>query len=286
MSLVEVRDVLSGHRATPPPRGELWITPEVLKGEGLPNTAHGAIALALRLGADLSFLSCSGPQALTCDDGVLRAAVATVHAKRLACGAVVNGPWQRLTEAEGLAAALLQLGGDDAKRLIDGLARRMQREVAAWEEAGADLILVADDLAYDKGPYFSPALFATLLLPHYQRLFLPSRRQSPMGFHSDGDITLLLPALIRAGFTCLSLEPEATSPSAVWQRFGQRVTLLTGIPAAWLTTPVASSQVLSGLADLALGGSLILASACGLFERSSVGNLKMIYQLAKRSTSA
>ena len=159
----------------------------------------------------------------------------------------------------------------------------MCREVDAWDEAGADLIILADDLAYDGGLYFSPALFDRLLMDHY-RLML--RRRRPMGFHSDGDLTHLLPALTKAGFSCFSLEPEATSPRTVWQRFGRQVTLLSGIPAAWLATPVRSSEVLPELVDLAHSGSLVLASACGLFEPSFIENLKMIYRLSEHSASA
>ena len=81
----------------------------MLEGEGLSNTAEGVAALAVRLGADVSFLSCSGPQAVRSDATALRAAVETVHAGDLACGAVVNGPWQRLTDAEGLISVLQQL---------------------------------------------------------------------------------------------------------------------------------------------------------------------------------
>lgn len=282
-----MHDVLGGHRASPPPLAELWIAPAVLASEGLPNTAQGVAELAVRLGADLSFLSCSGPQAVVNEAAALPAAVGAVHAQGLACGAVVNGPWQRLTEAEGLESALRQLAADqDAGRRIAALAGQMQREVDAWDDAGADLIMLADDLAYDGGPYFSPTLFRRLLVPHYQRLLLAARRRLPIGFHSDGDLTRVLPALVQAGFACFSLEPEATGPIAVWRRFGHQVTLLSGIPAAWLTTPVPTSDVLSGLADLARGGSLILASACGLFEPSCVDSLKTIYRLARRSKSA
>jgi uroporphyrinogen-III decarboxylase len=258
----------------------------VLASQGLSNTADGVATLTVRLGADLSFLSCSGPQAVADEAGALRASVDAVHARGLACGAVVNGPWQRLTEANGLETALRQLATDsDTEQQIAALATRVQLEAGAWEDAGADLIMLADDLAYNGGPYFSPTLFRRLLVPHYRRLLLAARRL-PIGFHSDGDLSRLLPALVSAGFACFSLEPEATSPSAVWQRFGHHVTLLSGIPAAWLTTPVAAANVQAELQDLVRGGSLILTSACGLFEPSSVDRLKTIYHLARRSQSA
>ncbi len=276
-----MRAVLGGAKTNPPPRAELWVAPAVLASEGLPNTASGVAALAARLGSDLCFLSCSGPQAVTNDAASLRAAVEAVHAGGLACGAVVDGPWQRLTQAEGLESALRRLAADvDTEQRIAALAQPAQLELAAWDAAGADLIMLADDMAYDGGPYFSPTLFDRLLVSHYRRWLLAAPRQAALGFHSDGDLSRLLPALVQAGFSCFSLEPEATRPSAVWQRFGRHLTLLSGIPAAWLTTPAPFSEVTSGLADLALGGSLILGSACGLFEPSSIDRLKTIYRLA------
>ena len=166
-----MRAVLGGAKTNPPPRAELWVAPAVLASEGLPNTASGVAALAARLGSDLCFLSCSGPQAVTNDAASMRAAVEAVHAGGLACGAVVDGPWQRLTQAEGLESALRRLAADvDTEQRIAALAQPAQLELAAWDAAGADLIMLADDMAYDGGPYFSPTLFDRLLVSHYRRL--------------------------------------------------------------------------------------------------------------------
>ena len=285
-SVVRVRDALDGRRGARPPRGELWVAPEVLAGAGLAGSVEGAAALAQRLGADLSFVSSTGPLGVGDEPAAMRAAVAAVHTGGLACGAVVDGAWQRLTQRAGLEPALrLATGAALAPRLA-ALARETEREVEGWSLAGADLVVLADDVAYAGGPLFSPALFERLLVPQYRRLLAGpppldgERRRPTLGFHSDGDMRRLLPALVRAGFSCFSLEPEATAAGEVWRRFGRRVTLLTGIPAAWLTSAVDWRDVTSALADLACGGSLILASTCGLFEPRSLENLTTIYRLA------
>lgn len=242
-------------------------------------------ALAEHLGADLSFLSCAGPLGLGDEPATMRAAADAVHARGLACGALVDGPWQRLTQRDGLESALRTTADAGIKARLAGLAEETAREVDGWTLAGADLIVLADDVAYAGGPLFSPTLFERLLVPHYRRL-LDRRRRPPVGFHADGDVSRLLPALVQAGFTCFSLEPEATGPDGVWRRFGRRMTLLTGIPAAWLGASVDWSEVASVLADLACGGSLILASACGLFEPGAIENLKTIYRLADGTATA
>jgi uroporphyrinogen decarboxylase len=275
-----VSEVLRGGRVIPPPRGEVWVTASVLASQGLPNTPEGVIALATKVGADVTFLSCAGPQPTGFDAAAMRHVVETAHTQRLTCGAVVDGPWQRLTTAEGVMAALQQIVADKAiSARLAALADAAEREVEAWITAGADLIILADDLAYSGGPYFAPTLLDRLLVPHYQRLCQVAQPRLPIGFHSDGNLVRLLPALVHAGFSCFSLEPEATSPAAVWQHYGRHLTMLSGIPAAWLTTPLEPPEVLSALAELLAGGSLILASACGLFEQSSVANLREIYRL-------
>ena len=282
-----VPDALGGRAVARVPRGELWIAPDVLAGAGLPRSPQGLVELARRLGTDLSFLSCTGPLGLGDDPAALHDAVAVVHEGGQACGAVVDGPWQRLTGHAGLESALrLTTDATLGQRLAD-LARETEREVDGWTLAGADLIVLADDVAHTGGPLFSPALFERELVPHYRRLLDGAGPRSPghgrqrplLGFHSDGDLSRLLPALVRAGFACFSLEPEATAPAEVWRRFGRRVTLLTGIPAAWLTRFVDWSQVAPALAELTRGGSLILASTCGVFERRGLENLATIYRL-------
>lgn len=279
--------VLRGRRASRPPRAEIWIAPSVLASEELPNSPSGVAELAKRLGADLCFLSCSGPQAVTGDATQMRAAADRVHANGLACGALVDGPWQRLTDAEGLEPALRRLAAErDIDARIGALAQQAEQELSLWGKAGADMILLADDLAYNEGPLFSRSLFERLFLPRYRRFALAAPRGRPIGFHCDGNVTKLLPALLEAGFTFFSLEPEATRPSEVWQRHGQHVTLLSGIPAAWLATAVPPSELRSGLEELTGGGSLIMGSACGLFDPFCAERLKAIYCLADSSATS
>lgn len=280
-----MRDALHGRRTARPPRGELWVAPEVLAGEHSSGSPAGVADLARRLGADLSFVSCTGPLGLGDEPATLRDAVAAVHAAGLACGAVVDGPWQRLMQHTGLDPALrLTADAGFEPRLVD-LSHESAREVDGWTAAGVELIVLADDVAHAAGPLFSPALFERSLVPHYRRL-LDRARQTPMAFHADGDLRRLLPALVQAGFTSFSLEPEATAPDEVWRRYGRNVTLLTGIPAAWLTAAVDWPRVAAALPGLTCDGSLILASTCGLFEPQGVANLKTIYRLADAAAPA
>ncbi len=285
MGRSRVLSILDGSNTAGFARGEIWVSAEALGGLGLSNDTSGIVALARVLGADICFLSCQGPQAVSTQAEALRGAVRKVHPADLACGAVVDGPWGRLSRREGVLSLLSGLR--DGSRIARELAVEADfalGECEAWIEAGADLVLLADDLAHSAGPYFSPALFSQLILPLYQQLLSKAGRGVPVGFHSDGDITLLLPGLVSAGFSSFSLEPEAVSLAGFRARYGRKITLISGIRAAWLDNGhpggIASADLSAGLAEVTGVGSLILASACGLSTPGSVTALKELYRMA------
>ena len=269
------------------PRGEIWVAPAVLEGRGLPNSVAGVADLAAMLGADLCFLSCSGPQAVSMEVEAQREAVSLVHGRDLACGVVVDGPWQRLAAYHGLIKLMARVGGrlGETEREVSSRAALVGEEVRAWCEAGADLVLLTDDIAYNRGLYFSPALFTRLLLPHYRQVLRTACEHGvPTGFHSDGDLAILLPTLIDAGFSFFSLEPEAMNLSEVRRLHGDGFSLISGIRAEWLSNAGGISTEAINLprevSSLRHIGRLILASSCGLYEPSSAAFLEKVYRAA------
>ncbi len=287
MGRAKVLSVLAGSRVDPLARGEVWVAPAVLESQGLPNDAAGVAHLAANLGADLCFVSCGGPQAVPNQPEALREAVAAVHARDLACGIVVDGPWQRLTQSHGLFQLLERLGrhAGQVEQEVAAQAALVHEELNAWAGAGADLVLLADDLAYSRGLYFSPVLFASLLLPHYRQFLLAATDlHVPLGFHSDGDLMPLLPTLVEMGFSFFSLETEAMNLADVQDQHKDRVALIAGIAAEWLSSDrlagISVDDVSAGISRLARGGRLILGSACGLYDPDSPAALREIYRVA------
>lgn len=283
MSRPKVLSILDGSNTVSLARGEIWVSPKVLDYHGLSNDTSGIIKLAIDVGADICFLSCHGPQSVPCQAHYLRDAVRKVQAEGLACGVVVDGPWERMSRREGLLSLLSSSLGDPRVELYLSVETiPVCEECEYWIEAGADLILLADDIAYSKGPYFSPVMFAQLLLPRYQHILSTITNLGvPVGFHSDGDLSILLPALVAAGFSCLSIEPEAVSLNEFRIRYGEQVTLLSGIRAEWLNQQhprKVSSDPFTELANVTYTRNLILASACGLSTPNSVVALKELYR--------
>ena len=244
-------------------RGEIWPLP----GGG---TADEIVSVAREMRMDFCFFD-HWPGAPD-----------KAHAAGLSAGAVVNGPWQRWMIEVGSEEAMLQLGrGTDGLR--QGLAKAAamaRREIEEWADTGVEMVLLADDVAYAGGPYMSPQQLDKHLLPLYASLGDRVRAVGKtVGFHSDGCVDLILPVLKQAKFQFYSLEPEGTDPLRAWNVLESQVPLLSGLPAAWLSSggfiPTREGRILS---EWLSAGPLILTSACGLFHAEAKDSLREIYQ--------
>lgn len=267
------------------PRGEIWIDPQVLRSQWLPNSAEGVVRISSQIGSDLCFFSCTGFQPIPLKNKLLKEAVSLGKLSGLTCGAVIDGPWQRLTGTEDTLRMLLWLKKepDLLEEKLNLTLLNIYKEMEAWKEAGIDLLLIADDIAHSSGPYFSPEHFNQILLPLYDRFLSLNATNSPVyvGFHSDGDLSLLLPSLIKIGFTFFSLEPEAMDLLNVWQTYGRQVLIMSGIRASWLTIQTfdyTDKNNFKRVIPILIGrGKLILSSTCGLFHPPSIEKIKEIY---------
>ena len=92
-------------------------------------------------------------------------------------------------------------------------------------QLGFDVYVSTDDMAFKTGPFFSPAIFRELVVPHFQRV--AQELTIPWIIHSDGDISSFLPDLVDLGITGLHpLEKGAMDIQAVKQEYGNRICLL------------------------------------------------------------
>lgn len=99
-------------------------------------------------------------------------------------------------------------------------------EIAArGAELGADLVLMGDDAAFKGRTFISPSDFEELVAPCYR--YIVKKSGIPVIWHSDGYITPLLEAAIKAGLTGVhSLEPKAGVDLAQVKRdYGDRLVL-------------------------------------------------------------
>jgi uroporphyrinogen decarboxylase len=115
----------------------------------------------------------------------------------------------------GIPATYLAIGMErffvmlkDDPKLVEEVFRRYAewsaRVVYFAHETGFDVFWTADDIAGKTGLMWSPALFRELFWPHVRKVMEAVREVGiPWFYHSDGDLTDVLPDLIRFGLTGL-----------------------------------------------------------------------------------
>ena len=192
--------------------------------------SHAQIAEFLVV--DLAFVAAAEPDAA--------AVVEALHAVDVAAVWTVDGTFGRVADVLGWTESLRMTAAEPgalAARLDSALHGALV-EVRDGLAAGADAVLVADDLAGPAGPLLSPDYAHDALLPCYRRLALEATEGGvPALFHSDGDIRALVPALARAGFGGVHLagtDPHIFSASGFAARAAGLV-VLGGIAAQALT---------------------------------------------------
>jgi uroporphyrinogen decarboxylase len=135
-----------------------------------------------------------------------------VGGQRGILGLVPKALWGMEQIADHVQFAMLL--HEDRERL-HRQARQFQQDALAGirqlAEAGADVAYLPNDVAYNDGPYFAPAIFTELVLPYAQPLFAEIRRLGMVGvYHTDGNVTTLLDSIMALGAHALqSIDPMA-----------------------------------------------------------------------------
>lgn len=267
------------------PHGELWISGTVLKELGLEQTQESIIALSAGIGAELCFLSYTSPvQSISIESEEMKCNIKKAHDLGLVCGVAVDGPFQRTVKEHGFIETMRWFYQEEhLEKHFDIYTALAAAELAAAEEAGADLLILCDDIAYNKGLYFSPQQFTRKVLPLYQRL-RNSVKKITMGFHSDGNVEPVLHSMLEQGYSVFSLEPEAMDLNVLCRTLSENTILLSGIKSEWLMgadNPVKRlrKEIISNIYELRSSCNLILASLCGLCDVNGLNNLKELYKL-------
>jgi hypothetical protein len=145
----------------------------------------------------------------------------------------------RVAEVLGWSEALRLTAGEPgalAAPLAEALHAALE-SARAGIAAGADVVLVADDLAGAAGPLVSPDFALDALLPCYHAIAAEVvSRGALAAFHSDGDVRVLMPSLARAGFSAVHLAgiAPAALEGSIDSAHASGLVALGGIPAAAL----------------------------------------------------
>ncbi len=132
---------------------------------------------------------------------------------------------------------------------------------------GADFITLEGDLAYNPGSLMSPAHYDEFIGPYHQEICeYVHRGGGKIVKHSDGRLTPLFPALIKAGFDGIHpIQPQCMDIGETKREFGDQVCLLGNIDCSFLlvfgTPDEVRESVKETIARAAPGGGYIISSS-------------------------
>jgi hypothetical protein len=261
-------------------RGELFVTPEVLAEVGFDQTPTGVVDCASSINAETCFYNWTDSS----NSSDFHEMMELCHKAGLGLGLTMDGPFERLAQTGDLFF-LLQEIGTNASALTSRIAdkvEKFERDLRAIGTFQQGPILICEDIAYDQGLYFSPAIFRESLLPVYQRVITdPSFGGSLWGWHSDGNLSAILPDLVKLGIRFFSLETECVDLLKFKRNYRDQVTFVAGLRTAWLVEEDWEHEGefpgVEEIRSLVNEGGLILSSTCGIYDAHSLQQLKKIY---------
>ncbi len=205
--------------------------------------------------------------------------------------AQIDGPFSLGVSALGFAEFLALLARDRpaAARFLASATERGRALIRTAARLGLHGIVLADDVAYDRGPFLSPGLLRDLVAPTWRLL---AGEAAGLGlktvFHSDGYVMDIIPDLIEAGFAGVhSLQASSGMDiGRVKERYGRDICLWGNLDLDLLTrgTPLEVRRVaMETIRAAAPGGGYLFGTSGGLVEGLSVDNVIEAYRVARET---
>jgi uroporphyrinogen decarboxylase len=207
--------------------------------------------------------------------------------------AQIGGPVSMLDEMFGMEDYLVYCLTNPTEIRTIG-EKVMEYEVAKAKlfiEAGAEAILMADDIAFNSGCLLPPATMREIAWPLYREAIsaIKGYRDLPVVMHSDGDLRLVLPEIAACGFDGLhSLQPSAGMDiGAVKREYGDSLCLFGNIDLDYVMTmasPEEVARVTRSTIDIAAsGGGYVLSTCNTLIDAIPADNALAMYRSAEEA---
>ena len=123
---------------------------------------------------------------------------------------------------------------------------------------GVEIIGIGDDLADNKGPFVSPAMFRELLFPEFKRVVQGFKK---LGFfvikHSDGNLNPILDMIVDAGIDCIDpVDPlGGMDMRSIREKYGDRVARKGNVDCVHVLTEATPAQVEEAVRQCISAGS-------------------------------
>jgi uroporphyrinogen decarboxylase len=200
--------------------------------------------------------------------------------------ALIDGPFSTAVKARGFDMLMRYVHSAPQFALEDfqrgGAETRMVAQ--AVRDAGADGVILGEDMAYNKSTFFSPAQLRELYFPTLQDVVHDLRALGlVVFFHSDGNLNLIMDDLGACDLDGIQgLEPEAGMEiAATRRRIGPALTLWGNFSFEFLSAARTDAEIAVTLQNIEManggGRHLIIGSCAGLVQGLNVGTVRRVY---------
>ncbi len=193
----------------------------------------------------------------------------------------LNGPVSGLIDQLGFLKAMVSTKNNPSifSGIATDLLKETEKKVRLARTDGFQAIAITDDIAGNRGLYFSSGYFEETVWPVYREMAgIIKDKGLSVFFHSDGDLRPILELLIQAGVDCI--HPVDTQAGQdlyeLEKKFGERVSFMGHIdPLTWSRERV--EQEIDRAEKAFKKGGLILGSTCGLSMETFNDQWEILY---------
>ena len=203
--------------------------------------------------------------------------------------ALIDGPFSAAVKATGFDA-LMRYAHDVprvARRAFQQGANDVCEIAQAMRDAGANGVILGEDIAYNRAPFFAPEALGTQYFHAlHDAVHEIHARGLVVFFHSDGNLNAVLDDLAACELDGLQgLEPEAgMSIQRVRERVGNRLTLWGNLGFDFLSAERWDSEIEEMVKAVTTNsGKLIFGSCGGLVKGVNVETVRRVHRWANTS---
>ena len=252
-----------------------WLGPGIT-GDG---SADARVVIASRLEVDLAFVE-EGPSA--------PAAIPLLHDADVAAAWVIDGPFGLASAREGwsaLARAVV-VGEDDAIERVCSSLGALVVSVREAVAAGADAVVIADDVASDSGWLYPEGAVRRVLATCVAEAVATAREAGMRALlHSDGDIAALYADAADAGFSGVHIATGDGLKDAAAARLARSAGLAVVGGLAARDLEGGACGVAPEIERLHASGEIMLSDDGGLVSAHAIEALEKTFAAARSSGS-
>ena len=273
------------------PRGEFWIGTNIFAERKIEDDINAHVVFCLEMGMD--FISVPVGRSGSSELGYRifnPSEIRDATESGLFVVAVISGPFQRIVDEKGLGLVLADIAGDTLgiRKAIEREANTVNSLLQACMDGGANAVMIAEDIAFDSGSFFSPTMLHDIFQPLYSEFVDNIHHRGGFAvFHSCGNFTNFMPDIVSSKFDGLSCQVECLDILLLKQTFGARITLFTGISREFLDNTSLSAkqkqQFSQIVTELGVNGGFVLSSSSGLNSTDMVSRMIKLYALADKA---